>query len=176
EPEKGRNAIVELAHQILQFQSLNGWREGISINAGLISGGTALNVVPDYAQVGFDLRFLYPSDKVDTEARWREMMKQQLVPGVELELRAKPDFKNPMVLTPSSLKLAKQAQEIAHILGFPLDHVLTGVSSDAIYASYFGGPALDGLGPIGGFDHSPQEYLLASSVAPRAALLAGLIA
>src|SRR2546421_8113273 len=51
EPEKGCNAIVELAHQIMQFQSLNGWREGVTINVGCISGGTVANVVPDYAEV-----------------------------------------------------------------------------------------------------------------------------
>src|SRR5229473_3144961 len=91
EPEKGCNAIVELAHQILQFQSLNGWREGITINPGIISGGTALNVVPDYAQARFDLRFLQTSDRIDTETRWQEMLKQQRVPGVELTLEAEPD-------------------------------------------------------------------------------------
>jgi glutamate carboxypeptidase len=176
EPEKGRNAIVELAHQVLQFQSLNGWREGITVNAGVISGGTVLNVVPEYAQAQFDLRFLHPEDRIETEARWHKLMQQQLVPGVELALEPRPDFKEPMVRTPQSLQLAQQAQQIAHILGFPLEHVLTGGASDGSYTSSYGVPTLDGLGPIGGLDHSPNEYLLASSVAPRAALLAGLIA
>src|SRR5205823_4537572 len=58
EPEKGRNAIVELAHQTLQFQSLHGWREGVTVNAGIIEGGIATNVVPECAKVHFDLRFL----------------------------------------------------------------------------------------------------------------------
>jgi len=176
EPEKGRNAVVELAHQILQFQSLNGWREGVTVNAGVISGGTVANVVPDFAQARFDLRYLRMEDKTATEARWREMMGRQLVPGVELTLEAEPDFKEPMVATPESLALAHKAQEIAGLLGFSLNHVLTGGSSDGSYASSYGVPVLDGLGPIGGLDHSPQEYLMANSVAPRTALLAGLIA
>src|SRR5712692_4271025 len=176
EPEKGRNAIVELAHQILQFQSLNGWREGITVNAGVISGGTLPNVVPDLAQVRFDLRFLSIEDKLATEAQWQELMQQQKVPGVELTLESEPNFKPPMVRTPESLKLAVQAQQIAGMLGFSVNHVLTGGASDGSYASTYGVPVLDGLGPIGGLDHSPREYLLASSVAPRAALLAGLIA
>src|SRR6266568_646060 len=176
EPEKGRNAVVELAHQILQFQSLNGWREGITVNAGVIAGGTLPNVVPDLAQVRFDLRFLSIEDKLATEAQWQELMQRQKVPGVELTLESEPNFKPPMARTPESLKLAVQAQQIAGMLGFSVNHVLTGGASDGSYASTYGVPVLDGLGPIGGLDHSPQEYLLASSVAPRAALLAGLIA
>jgi glutamate carboxypeptidase len=175
EPEKGSNAIAELAHQVLQFQSLNGWREGITVNPGVIAGGTVPNVVPDYAHAEFDLRFLHMDDKIATERRWQEMLKQRSVPEVELTLESSPDIKEPMLRTPKTLQLANQAQHIANLLGFSVNHVLTGGASDASYASHYGVPALDGLGPIGGLDHSPSEYLLANSVAPRAALLAGLI-
>ncbi|GAC1350322.1 MAG: M20 family metallopeptidase [Ktedonobacteraceae bacterium] len=176
EPEKGRNTIVELAHQILQFQSLNGWRDGITINPGVFAGGTMPNVVPDFAQVQFDMRFLNPQDRIDTEQRWRELMRQRQVPDVELTLTHAPDYKEPMVCTPESLKLLRQAQEIAHMLGFSVNHILTGGSSDASYSSSYGIPTIDGLGPIGGLDHSPGEYLEIDSIAPRVALLAGLIA
>lgn len=176
EPEKGYNAITEIAHQVLQFQSLNGWRDGITINAGLITGGTAINVVPEFAQARFDLRYLHTQDRIATEARWHEMMMQKLVAGTELTLEASPDSKEPMLSTPESLKLAQWAQEIALLLGFSMNHVATGGSSDGSYVSHFGVPVLDGLGPIGGLDHSPGEYLLADSIAPRTALLAGLLA
>jgi glutamate carboxypeptidase len=176
EPEKGHNAVVEVAHQILQFQSLDGWREGITINAGVVSGGTLPNVVPDHAQAQFDLRYLYDDDRIATERRFRQLMMQKRIPDVELTLERAPDMKAPMVQTPEGLKLAYQAQYIANLLGFSVNHVLTGGASDASYATSHGVPALDGLGPIGGRDHSPDEYLVLSSVAPRAALLAGLIA
>ena len=176
EPEKGRNAIVELAHQVLEFQALNGWREGLTISAGVISGGTVPNVVPDFAQAQFDLRFLKQSDLPATEELFRESIKRKLIEDVELTLEHAPDIKGPMVHTPESLKLAGQAQDIAHMLGFSIDHVLTGGASDASYTSGYGVTSLDGLGPIGGRDHSPYEYLELDSVAPRAALLAGLIA
>ncbi len=176
EPEKGRNAIVEVAHQILQFQSLNGWLEGITVNAGVIAGGTLPNVVPDSAEAQFDLRFMRPQDRVATEARWHELMQRRLLPDVELSLHVNPDYKEPLVCTPESLKIARLAQEIAGMLGFSVNHVLTGGASDASYTSTFGIPTLDGLGPIGGLDHSPKEYLRMSSIAPRAALLAGLLA
>ena len=175
EPEKGRNAVIEMAHQILQFQNLNGWREGITINAGVISGGTLPNVVPDFAQAQFDLRFLHDEDMIATEQRFHELLEQKRIASVELTLERAPDMKAPMMLTPESQKLAHQAQHIANLLGFSINHVLTGGASDASYATKHGVPALDGLGPIGGRDHSPDEYLVLSSVAPRVALLAGLI-
>jgi glutamate carboxypeptidase len=176
EPEKGRNAIVELAHQVLEFQALNGWREGLTISAGVISGGTVPNVVPDFAQVQFDLRFLRQADRLATEELFRESLRRKFIEGVELMLEDAPDIKGPMVRTPESLKLAEQAQEIAGLLGFSVNHVLTGGASDASYTSGYAIPSLDGLGPIGGRDHSPYEYLELDSVAPRVALLAGLIA
>ena len=176
EPEKGRNAIVELAHQVLQFDDLNGWRKGFTINAGVISGGTVANVVPDLARVEFDIRFLYDDDRKAAERRFYELMEQKRVPDVELTLSAAPDIKGPMMRTPASMQLAGQAQAIAQMLGFIVNHVLTGGASDASFTSAYGIPTLDGLGPIGGRDHSPDEYLVLSSVAPRAAMLAGLIA
>jgi glutamate carboxypeptidase len=176
EPEQGRNAIVELAHQVLQFQDLNGWREGITVNAGVMRGGTVPNVVPDYAQAQFDLRFLDHDDRKATERRFHEAMEHKRIPGVALTLEVAPDIKDPMVRTPASIRLAGEAVRIAHLLGFTIDHVLTGGASDASFTSGYGIPTLDGLGPIGGRDHSPYEYLALDSVAPRAALLAGLIA
>ncbi len=176
EPEKGRNAIIELAHQILEFQELNGWREGLTISAGVITGGTVPNVVPDFAQAQFDLRFLKQADLLATEELFRESIKRKFIEDVELAIEHAPDIKGPMMRTPESLKLAEQAQVIAELLGFSIDHVLTGGASDASYTSAYGIPSLDGLGPIGGRDHSPYEFLELDSVAPRAALLAGLIA
>jgi glutamate carboxypeptidase len=175
EPEKGRNAIEEIAHQVLQFRDLNGWREGITVNAGVIAGGTVPNVVPDFAQAQFDLRFLNHDDRKATERRFHELMEHKLIPDVELTLEVAPDIKGPMVRTPASTRLAEQARHIAQLLGFSVNDVLTGGASDASYTSEYGVPTLDGLGPIGGRDHSPYEYLLLDSVAPRAALLAGLI-
>src|SRR5947209_463409 len=118
EPEKGRNAILELAHQILQFQSLNGWCEGVTINAGVFTGGTLPNVVPDLAQVQFDIRYLHPPDRIDTEMQWRKIMQHQRVPGVILTLEVEPAFKGPMVSTVESLKMVRAVQDIAGRLGF----------------------------------------------------------
>ncbi len=176
EPEKGRNAILEIAHQTLQLTSINGWREGISINVGSISGGTAPNVVPESAMARIDLRFLHTEDRLATEARWHELLKKHCVPDVETTLMQEPDSRNPMALTPTSQKMVMTAKEIAATLNFPLHDTTTGGASDGSFVTDYGVPTLDGLGPIGGRDHSPYEYLLLDSIAPRAALLAGLIA
>ncbi len=176
EPEKGSNAIVEIAHQILQLHSLHGWREGLTINAGRITGGTATNVIPDHAEVLIDVRFAHTEDRIAFEQRWQELLMDKCVPGVELVLTTDPDDRNPMTCTPENLYMAQWAREIAHELGFEVNHAPTGGISDANYASGFGYPALDGLGPVGGLDHSPNEYMEKSSIVPRAALLAGLIA
>src|SRR5439155_17359513 len=111
EPEKGRNAIMELAHRTIQFESLNGWRDGITINPGVFAGGTVPNVVPDFAQVRFDLRYFRLQDKSDTEQKWRELMQKQYIPNVELTLEIEPDFNTPLVCTPESLKLVQTAQD-----------------------------------------------------------------
>ena len=174
--DKGRNAVIELAHQMLQFQSLNGWRPGLTISPGVFSGGVAFNVVPDYAEVLFDLRYLDIEDRIATEKRWREMMKQQRVPDVELTLEPAPAFKEPMLRTPESMQLAAFAKTVAASLGFEINDVLAGGAGDAGYSSLYGVPVLDGLGPVGIFAHSPNKYLRLDTVAPRVSLLAALIA
>ncbi len=176
EPEKGRNAILEIAHQTLQLTSINGWREGVAINAGIISGGSATNVVPESAMARFDLRFLRNEDRLATEARWHELLKKHCVADVETTLMLEPDPRNPMTLTPASKEMVRTAKGLASTLGFPLSDTTTGGASDGSFATDYGIPTLDGLGPIGGRDHSPYEYLLLDSVTPRGALLAGLIA
>jgi glutamate carboxypeptidase len=78
--------------------------------------------------------------------------------------------------TPATGLLAELAKEAAHELGFSINDVATGGASDANTIAGFGVPVLDGLGPIGGLDHSPQEYIEAESIVPRAELAATLIA
>lgn len=175
EPEKGRNAIVELSHQVLQLYQCNAWREGLSICPGVICGGTQPNVVAEYAQARLDLRFLRARDRLDTEELWRECLTRNLVKDVALHLEREA-FRDPMECLPGTMQLVTYAQEVARCVGYSLGHVLSGGTSDACYAADLGVPVLDGLGPVGGNDHCPDEYLSLSSIAPRTALLAGLMA
>ncbi len=176
-PERGRNAVLELAHQIVQAHSFMGWREGLTINAGPIKGGSRANIVSDYAEILFDLRFLRPEDRQDTESRWHELLQNQLVPGVKLTLQPEPDCMLPMAATEKSLALAHEVQLIAEqILHTPFNSETRGGASDCCTTAAAGCPSIDGLGAIGGGAHTSEEFVLLPPIPGRVALLAGLIA
>ena len=176
-PEKGRNAVLELAHQIVQAQQLMGWRSGMTINAGPITGGSRANIVSDFAEIIFDLRFLRLEDRLAAENYWHELLRNQLVPGVKLTLRPEPDWMQPMEATEKSLFMAQQVQLIAeHMLKIPFDPETRGGASDCCTTAVEGCPSIDGLGAIGGGAHTSEEYVLLPPLSSRIALLAGLIA
>jgi glutamate carboxypeptidase len=176
-PERGRNAVLEMAHQIVQAQSFMGWREGLTINAGPIRGGSRPNIVSDFAEIYFDLRFLHPEDRQATEARWQELLQNQLVPDVKLTLQPEPDCMLPMVATEQSLAIAHEVKLIAEqILNTSFNPETRGGASDCCNTAAAGCPSIDGLGAIGGGAHTTEEYVLLPPVPGRVALVAGLIA
>jgi glutamate carboxypeptidase len=176
-PEAGKNAVLELAHQIVQFCSLHRWREGVTINAGPVRGGSVPNIVSDFAEVIFDIRYPLLEDRMQMEARWREMMQRQLVPGVQLTLSLEPNGMPPMVATDKSLTMVEHVQWIAeHVLHEKFEPEVRGGCSDGCHTALMGCPTIDGLGAIGGKAHHADEHLWLDKIPPRAALLAGLIA
>ena len=176
-PERGRNAVLELAHQIVQAQSFMGWREGFTINAGPIHGGSKANIVSDFAEILFDVRFLRLEDRHAAEARWQELLQNQLVPDVKLTLTPEPSSMLPMPASEESLAMAHQLQLIAEeILETPFEPETRGGASDCCNTAAEGCPSIDGLGSIGGGAHTAQEFALLPPVPSRVALLAGLIA
>lgn len=176
-PERGRNAVLELAHQIVQAQSFMGWREGFTINPGPIQGGSKANIVSDYAEILFDVRFLRLEDRHAAETRWQELLQNQMVPGVKLTLIPEPSSMLPMPATEKSLAIAHQVQVIAEqILEVPFEPETRGGASDCCNTAAAGCPSIDGLGSIGGGAHTAQEYAYLPPVPKRVALLAGLIA
>jgi len=176
EPEKGRNAIVALAHQVIALGKLNGLKPGMTVNAGYIEGGSAPNSVPDYAKVRIDLRAVSKDDMREFEDTFREQLVKTEIPGVKVAFRAEEgSYCPPMERTPAVVELERLAQKAALELGFEVKGASTGGASDASLAAAEGPPVLDGLGPIGGLDHSPDEYIALNSIVPRTALLAKLI-
>jgi len=175
EPEKGRNALLEMAHQIVALQGLNGVIPGVTVNVGVAGGGTATNVVPEAATIHVEARAFEPEDLRAIDARIRAIAATPTVPDTATELSVRKGFP-PMPRTPATEQLAAMAAGIAAELGFPLDAVSTGGASDASLVAGAGVPVLDGLGPIGGDDHSPREWIAVSSIVPRVTLLAALIA
>lgn len=175
EPEKGASAILEMAYLIEAAHRLNGARPGLTVNVGVVEGGTKPNVVADRASAEIDVRV---QAREDAEVVWAGLQQEATHPtvrGTRVLLSARP-FTAPMPRSPAIAFLAELAQAEAAALGFTLGEASTGGMSDANFCAASGVPVLDGLGPIGGDDHSPNEYLEIDSVVPRTALLAGLIA
>jgi glutamate carboxypeptidase len=173
EPEKGANAVVELAHQIIALYGMNGIAPGVTVNPGVIQGGTASNVVPEQAWVRVDVRAVDPAG-AEAITRAMSSLSSQKIPGTRVEVSGGVSYP-PMARTPAVGFLAELAHKAAREAGFEINDVATGGASDANVLASLGIPVLDGLGPIGGLDHSPAEYIEADSLTQRAALLARLI-
>lgn len=175
EPEKGRNAVVALARRVEALVRLNGFRPGVTVNVGAFSGGDSPNVVPDQANIRVDLRALTQADMAALVAEVEALFAAP-EEGISFEIIPEPDAFTPaMERTPAVIELETLTQQIARSLGFAVNGAVTGGSSDACYVAAEGVPILDGLGPIGGLDHSPDEYVELSSIVPRTALLAKLM-
>ncbi len=174
EPEKGRSAVLELAHKVIALQALNGTVPGATVNVGVVGGGSALNVVAETAFAKFESRALEPEGLERIDAAIRHVVGRAVVPDTTTVLSTHRGFP-PMARTPAIEHLVGMARAAARDLGFSVEAVATGGASDACLVAGTGTPVLDGLGPIGGDDHSPREWLALDSIVPRVALLAELI-
>jgi glutamate carboxypeptidase len=174
EPEKGRSAILAAADLVTRLHALNSRWDGVTINVGVIGGGTRPNVVGERCTLEVDIRAVRRADLEAAEAEIRAMLATLVVPDVTADLEPMARWW-PMEKLERSGRLVEHAQAIARRLGFEVADAATGGASDANTTSGMGVPSIDGLGPIGGMDHSPAEYLEIASVVPRTALLAGLL-
>ena len=174
EPEKGRSAILAAAHLVTALHELTGRWPGVTVNVGVIGGGTRPNVVAERAMLEIDLRAVRAADLAAVEEAVLEMLTAPTVPDVTVEMTTLHRWQ-PMEKLERSGHLAETAIALAERLGFSTRDVATGGASDANTTSGMGVPSLDGLGPIGGLDHSPGEYLEVGSIAPRTTLLAALL-
>ena len=175
EPEKGRSAILEAAHLVLALHELNGRWPTVTVNAGVIHGGTRPNVVAERCDLQVDLRAATVEAFDAAAAEIERIASSPTVPDVRTELRRTAGHP-PMEKSEASARLVSLAGAIAGELGFELRDAATGGASDANTTAALGVPTLDGLGPVGGDDHSADEWLDLESVVPRTTLLAMLIA
>ncbi len=175
EPEKGANAILALARYVQGLQALNGFRPGMTVNVGVVRGGTRPNVVADHAEAEIDLRVVRAQDAGAFEQAARDLLDQVAVSGTHAELEG--GVSNPpMEKTAATERLVEIAKNAAHELGFEIEDVITGGGSDGNYTAALGTPTLDGLGPVGGLGHNAkEEYTEFDTIVPRAAMLAKLI-
>ncbi len=169
---QGRNAIVELARQTLVIEALNDPARGTSLNVGVVRGGVRSNVVPERAEaeVDFRVRTLADAWRVETALRALRPQGEGLALEVEGGLHCPPLERGPRVAA-----LYDMARALAAELGFELPEVSTGGASEASYAGALGLPVLDGLGADGDGAHAEHEFVWLASLAPRAALAAGLL-
>ena len=175
EPEKGRSAILEAAHQVVALHALNGRWPTVTVNAGVIHGGTRPNVVAERCELQVDLRAAGAEAFDAAAAEVARLAAEPTVADVRVDLRLIASHP-PMEKSAASGRLVDRAVAIAAELGFPLRDAATGGASDANTTAALGIPTIDGLGPVGGDDHSVDEWLDVTSVAPRTTLLAALIA
>jgi len=174
EPEKGRNAVLEAAHKIIAIQALNGRWPGVTVNVGVARGGTRTNVVPERCILQVDLRSPELETLEAAEAEIERLCAESVVADVSIVVAGE-GWHRPMEKKEGGARLARLAVEVAGELGFELRDAATGGASDANTVSAAGTPTIDGLGPIGGDDHAPAEWLDLTSIVPRIALLAGII-
>jgi glutamate carboxypeptidase len=175
EPEKGRSAILEAARITTELHALNGRWPGVTVNVGVIEGGTRPNVVAERCSMEVDVRAVTADGLAEVEAAITEVLVPRAVPDVRVEL-VQSARHQPMEKLARSARLVDHTVALAGILGFELHDAATGGASDANTTAGMGLPTIDGLGPIGGLDHSPGEYLEVASIVPRTVLLAAIIA
>jgi glutamate carboxypeptidase len=172
-PEAGASAILELARQTERFHSLNDPTRGTSFNVGVVRGGTRSNVVAAQAEMEIDVRF----SAMDEARRVEDLMTTLQPFDGRVRLAIKGGINRaPLERTADVVKLFHHAREIAARLGFELEERAVGGASDGNFAAALNVPVLDGLGVDGDGAHAAHEHILVRDIAPRTALLAGLVA
>ena len=174
EPEKGRSAILEASRIVRELHDLNGRWPGVTVNVGRILGGTRPNVVAETCTLEVDVRAIARDALETAESAIRAIAEATEIPDVTVDFEAMARWW-PMEKLERSGRLVEHAQGVARTLGFEIADTATGGASDANTTAGLGVASLDGLGPIGGNDHAPAEYLDVDSIVPRTTMLAGLL-
>jgi glutamate carboxypeptidase len=171
--EKGASAIRELARVV---ETVSGWtdlKRGVTVSVGIVSGGTKSNVIAAEAWAEVDLRIVSKADGPRMERKFLALKpvdkrcKLTVTGGIN---------RPPMVRTRGTVKLYHQARALAGELGFALEEAASGGGSDGNFTSALGIPTLDGMGAVGEGAHARHESIVVEHLAPRTALLAGLLA
>jgi glutamate carboxypeptidase len=171
-PQEGINAAHELARQIARIEEWNNPRRGITVNAGILEGGTRVNVIPERARAVFDLRASGLRDMRRLEKRFRAL--RPILPGAQLEIRG--GFSRAPLERKMSATLFARAKKLASQMGITLGECAAGGGSDGNFTAALGVPTLDGLGAVGDGAHSAREHIVIRKMPERAALLAALLA
>jgi glutamate carboxypeptidase len=165
------SAILELAHKIIRFESLNDPPRKITVNAGKVSGGIGPNTVSDHAEAGIDIRYEYPLDRQFLEKKIEEIASATYVPGVTTQVQII-SGRPPMPRSQKNRRLFDMVKTMATQLNMDIKEEFRFGVSDANLIADENTPVLDGLGPIGADDHSENEYMIKESMLERTIILA----
>jgi glutamate carboxypeptidase len=171
--KSGQSAVLELARQIENIAGFTDIERGITVNPGVIGGGTLSNVVAADAWAHVDFRFERTADAKRIERKFHQLRPINKKCAVEI---AGGVNRPPMERTKGAVALFAQAATLAKGLGFELTEATTGGGSDGNFTSAIGIPTLDGMGVVGEGAHASNESFLIEHLAPRTALLAAMIA
>jgi glutamate carboxypeptidase len=169
---EGVSAVEELAHQVLALHELNDDERGVSVNVGVVRGGTSENVVAAEAQADVDVRVRTFADRERMEATLAAL--EPRLRGATLEVGGG-WTRPPLEPSAGAERLFEQAREHGRPLGLELEAESSGGGSDGNLVGAVGVPVLDGLGAEGGGAHAPNEHVLLPSIPVRAELLARLL-
>lgn len=173
EPERGVNATLELAHQLLAMAAIGDEGRGTTVTPTLMSAGTTTNTVPAAGQFAVDVRVRVTTEQDRVDAAMRSL--RPVLDGARLEISGGPN--RPPLESAASAALFARAVEMAAKLGLPqLACAAVGGGSDGNLTAGVGTPTLDGLGAVGGGAHADDEHVLVAELPRRAALVAALIA
>jgi glutamate carboxypeptidase len=171
--ERGHSAILELAKLVQTISEFTNLERKLTVNCGVIAGGTRSNVVPSHASAEVDVRIAKASDAAYVDRLFRKLKvsdrhcKLTITGGIN---------RPPMERKPGTIALFKKAQTLAAELGFALEEASTGGGSDGNFTAALGVPTLDGMGAVGDGAHAAHESVVIEHLVPRTALLAAMIA
>jgi len=173
-PQDGRNAAVELIHQIQADDVFPKSGDGVTANLTVMNAGTRANIIPQNASAQINVRVRDKSDLQKIQGVFAKNAMTTQVPDTKVTVSREPSFP-PLPTNPGTDALADRAEAIYAGLGMKIGRGGNGGASESAMAVDGGVPALDGLGPAAGGFHSDSEYLLLGSVTPRLYLLTKLI-
>ena len=171
--EAGASAVLELARQIERIAGFTRIKRGITVNPGVISGGTRSNVVAAEASAEVDIRVLRLKDVPALERKFRALKPFDKRCSIEVSGGLN---RPPMERSPGIVKLFRAAQTLAREVGVEVEESLTGGGSDGNFTAALGIPTLDGLGGVGEGAHAVNESILVDRMADRTALITKLLA
>jgi len=171
--ERGHSAILELTRQIEKIATFTDLKRGLTVNPGVISGGTRSNVIAAEAHAKIDVRIARASDEKRVDRLFAALKPYDKACALTITGGIN---RPPMERKPGTVALFRQAKKLASQLGFELDEASTGGGSDGNFTAALGVPTLDGMGAIGAGAHAAHEHIVTEHIVPRTALLAAMLA